>query len=57
MFFSNVATSVLAFAFHANLGDLELAHMPAMICGCCGYTYMAGDTKLSPREMLAAGGS
>lgn len=48
-------TSALAFAFHANSGDLELAH--TAVTWCRGYTYMAGDTKLSPREMLAAGGS
>lgn len=30
---SSVETSVLAFAFHANLGDLELARTPVMWCG------------------------
>lgn len=31
--------------------------VPGVTRGCHGYTYMAGDTKLSPREMLAAGAS
>lgn len=38
------------------LGDLELAYTTWMAFSH-GYTYMAGDTKLSSREMLACSGS
>ena len=39
------------------LGDLELAQCNTEYCFLYGYTYMAGDTKLSSREMLACSGS
>lgn len=44
------------FAHREFLGDLELAHTIWMAFSH-GYTYMAGDTKLSSREMLACSGS